>query len=216
MKNRNKIAVLFFIIWVVASCSFTVPLTQEDYSTITDGQKSLVLLRVTCEIAGESEVEPVQGCISGENAYMAMGDFDTGGELKPIITKFLSAKTGKQGWTYFILQPGIYYLGFQGQRRTDAFTYADQWETMNRFRFDIQPDTPLVYIGTIHLQCRSDWFLFGAKYCCFIDRQLIKNEEALAQELVSENLKTIGQPKTALMELHTGKTFIFRTPEPQK
>lgn len=217
MKNRNKIVVLFFIFGVISDCAYSIPLTQSDYSAITEGQKSLVLLRVTCEITGESAVEPVQGCIIGENANIAIGDFETGGALKPIILpKFLSVETGKQGWTYFILEPGIYYLGFQGQRRTDAFTYAAQWENVQRYRIDIQPDTPVVYIGTIHLQCRSDWFLFGAKYCCFIDHQVIKNEEALAQELISENLKTIGPPKTTLMQLHTDKTLIFRTPKPKK
>ena len=216
MKNRNNIAVLFFICWVVVGCAYSIPLTKSDYSAITEGQKSLVLLRVTCEITDESEAEPVQGCITGENANMALGDFETGGALKPIFPKLLSAETGKQGWTYSILEPGIYYLGFQGQRRTDAFTYAAQWENVQHYRFDIQPDSPVVYIGTMHLQCRSDWFLFGAKYCCFIDHQVVKNEEALAQKLVSENLKTMCPPKTSLMQLHTEKTFIFRTPKPKK
>ena len=87
---------------------------------------------------------------------------------------------------------------------------------MQPYRIDIQPDSPVVYIGTTHIQCRSAWVLFGAKSCCFIDSQVVKNEEALAQKLVSENLKTMGPPKTALMQLHTEKTFIFRTPKPKK
>ena len=91
-----------------------------------------------------------------------------------------------------------------------------QWENVQRYRIDIQPDSPLVYVGTMHLQCRSAWFLFGAKYCCFIDSHVVKKEEALAQKLVSENLQTMGRPKTALMQLDTEKTFIFRTPKPRK
>ena len=218
MKNRNNIAILFFSFWVVAGCADFIPLTKIDYSAITEGQKSLVFLRVTCEIESESAVEPVRGCLDalGNNANMAMGDFETGGALKPIMPKFLSAETGKQGWAFFILEPGIYYLGFQGQRRTDAFTYQSQWKKVQRYRIDIQPDSPVVYIGTMHLQCHSEWFLSGAKYCCYIYSQVVKNEEALAQKLVSENLKTMGPPKTALMQLHTEKTFIFRTPKPKK
>jgi hypothetical protein len=73
-----------------------------------------------------------------------------------------------------------------------------------------------VYIGTVHLECRSAWFLSGAKHCCFIDGHLIKNEEALAQKLVSENLKTLERPKTALMQRHNEKTLIFRTPKQEK
>ena len=221
MKNRNNIAVLFFICWVVAGCAYMIPPTKSDYSAITEGKKSLVLLRVTCEITGESAVKAFKGFIgftSDDNVEIALGDFETGGALEPIvIKKFLSAEIRDQGWTYFILEPGIYYLGFQGTRcSTGYFDYKAQWKNVQCYRFDIQPDTPVVYIGTMHLQCRSDWFPFGAKYCCFIDSRVVKNEEALAQKLVSENLKTMDPLKTALMQLHTEKTFIFRTPKPKK
>jgi hypothetical protein len=217
MKNRNNTAVLVFIFWMVAGCTFIKPPTKGDYLAVTEGQKSLVLLRVTCKITDESAVEPVQGCISDENANIALGDFENGGALKHnVFLKSLSAETREQGWIYSILEPGIYYLGFQGQRRTDAITYETQWQNVQRYRIEIQPDSPVVYIGTMHLQCRSAWFLFGAKYCCFIDSQVVKNEEALAQKLVSEYLKTWGRPKTALIQLHTEKTLIFRTPKPNK
>jgi len=217
MKNRNNIAILFFSFCVVASCTFNKTPTKSDYLAIKEGQKSLVLLRVTCKIPGESAIEPFSGFLSHENVNIALGDFETGGALNGIKTqKFLSAEIRKQGWTYSILEPGIYYLGFQGTRRTDLFTYEAQWKNVQRYRIDIQPDSPVVYIGTMHLQCGSDWFLFGAKHCCYIYSQVVKNEEALAQKLVSENLKTMGRPKTALMQLHTEETLIFRTPKPKK
>ena len=216
MKNRNNIAVLFFICWVVVGCAYSMPPAKSDHSAITEGQKSLVLLRVTGEIKGESAIEAFSSFLSDGNFNIAVGDFETGGALKRIENqKFLSAKSRKEGWIYFILEPGIYYLGFQGPRMTDVFTYEAQWENVQRYRIDIQPDSPVVYIGTMHFQCRSGWDPFGLKNCAHIDSQVIKNEEALAQELVSENLEKMGQPKTALMELHTGKTFIFRTPQPK-
>ena len=216
MKNRNSIAVLFFSFWVVASCAFNKPPTKGEYLAIKEGQKSLVLLRVTGEITGESTIDAFSSFAADENINIAVGDFETGGSLKRIENqKFLSAKTRKQGWIYFFLEPGIYYLGFQGPRMTTPNIYEAQWGKVQRYRIDIQPDSPVVYIGTMHLQCRSGWDPFGTK-CEHIDSQVVKNEEALAQKLVSENLKTMGQPKTALMELHTGKTFIFRTPESQK
>ena len=209
--------VLLGLFGFCTGCGSTVPLTQSDDSALASSKKSLVLLRITCEITRESKVEPVQGCITGENANMAMGDFETGGVLKPILfPKFLSAETGKQGWTYFILEPGIYYLGVQGQRRTDAKTYNLKWEQVQRYRMDVPPDSPVVYAGTLHLECRSDWFLFGAKYCCFIDSQVVKNEEALAQQVVSETLKATGRPKTVLMKRHAQETLIFGIPKPKE
>jgi len=216
MKNRNSIAVLFFSFWVVASCAFNKPPTKGEYLAIAEGQKSLVLLRVTGEITGESAIDAFSSFAADENFNIAVGDFETGGALKRIENqKFLSAKTRKQGWIYFFLEPGIYYLGFQGPRMTTPNFYEEQWGKVKRYHIDIQPDSPVVYIGTMHLQCRTGWDPFGLKNCVHIDSQVIKNEEALAQELVSENLKTMGQPKTVLMQLHTEKTLIFRTPEPQ-
>jgi hypothetical protein len=202
---------------VAGGCAFSLPPSRSDYAAIGKGQKSLVLLRVTCEITGEDTGESIQGCITGENASMAIGDFESGGALEPVfLPKMLTAETGKQGWTYFMLEPGIYYIGFQGQRRTDAFTYSARWENVQRYRFDIQPDSPVVYIGSIHFECRSDWFLFGAKYCCFIDNHILKNEEKIAQEIVSDHLKNINYPTTALMQRHTDETLIFRTPRSKR
>lgn len=216
MKNRNSIAVLFFSFWVVTSCAFNKPPTKGEYLAIKEGQKSLVLLKVTGEITGESAIDAFSSFAADENFNIAVGDFETGGALKRIENqKFLSAKTRKQGWIYFILEPGIYYLGFQGPRWTDVFTYEAQWENVQRYRIDIQPDSPVVYIGTMHLQCRSAWNLLGVKNCAHIYSQVVKNEEVLAQKVASENLKTTDRPKTVLMQLHTEKTLIFRTPEPQ-
>jgi hypothetical protein len=111
------------------------------------------------------------------------------------------------------LDPGIYYIGFQGQRRSDTVTYNAAWKSVKRYRFDVNPDSAVVYIGTMHLECRSAWFLFGKKYCCLIDHQTVRNEEILAQNLVSENVHSIGRPVTDLMQLHTDKTLYFRTPK---
>lgn len=216
MKNRNSLAVLFLSFWVVASCAFNIPPTKDEYLAIAEGQKSLVLLRVTGEITGESTIDAFSSFAADENINIAVGGFETGGALKRIEDqKFLSAKTRKQGWIYFFLEPGIYYLGIQGPRMTTPNIYEAQWGKVQRYRIDIQPDSPVVYIGTMHLQCRSGWDPFGTK-CEHIDSQVVKNEEVLAQKLASENLKTPGRPKTVLMELHTEKTFIFRTPETQK
>jgi hypothetical protein len=217
MKTYNKTMLMLSVLWVAAGCTFVKPPSRGEYSAITQGQKSLVLLRVTCQISSESGLDPVQGCIKGENASIALGDFESGGKLERIlILKSLSVESREQGWIYATLEPGIHYIAFQGQRRTDALTYEAQLQNAQRFRFDIQPNSPIVYIGTMHLECHSDWFLFGAKYCCYIYNQQISNEEKLARKLVSENLNTLGKPKTSLMQAHTEKTLIFRTPQPKK
>jgi hypothetical protein len=46
-----------------------------------------------------------------------------------------------------------------------------------------------------------------------IEEQTVINEEELAQKIVSENLEAVGSLKTALMQLHTDETLIFRTPK---
>jgi hypothetical protein len=214
MTNKAFVAILFLSLLGFANCTFIGPPDDKDLAAVHHREKALVLFRVTCDIAGEPATESEPGCIEGENATVAIGDFDSGGELHqlPILRSF-SADTSKQGWTYLILDPGIYYIGFQGQRRTDAFSYNAAWKSVKRYRFDVDPNSPVIYIGTMHLECRSDWFLFGEKYCCFIDHQIIRNEETLAAKILAESFDSIEQPKTALMRLHTDKTLFFLTPK---
>jgi hypothetical protein len=215
MKNKNLLTVLFLIFCVLTSCVYNRSPSKSEFLDITEGQKSLVLLRVTCDYAGESPVESSSGCIAGET--IAMGDFDTGGELEQIdFLKSFSPETSKQGWAYWVLEPGIYYIGFQALRTSDVFTHIKKWRYVQPFRFDIQTDSSVVYIGTMHLQCSSTWNLLGAKNCTSILSQVVRNEEALAQKLVSENLKAMGNPTTVLMQRHTEKTYIFRTPKSKK
>ena len=84
MKNRNSIAVLFFSFWVVASCAFNIPPTKDEYLAIKEGQKSLVLLRVTGEMTDESAIDTFSSFAADENFNIAVGDFETAGALKRI------------------------------------------------------------------------------------------------------------------------------------
>lgn len=155
-----------------------------------------------------STFEPFKSSISEDNVRISLGSFQTGGFNIISSQVFLSSNSRKQGWTYLILEPGIYYLGFTGRELTGK----DQ----PRYRIDINPESPIVYIGTMHLQCHSKWNIFGIKKCDSIDSHAVVNEEALAKELVSENLEEMGHLKSSLMQLHTEKTLIFRTPRPKK
>jgi hypothetical protein len=145
---------------------------------------------------------------------MAIGNFDTGGSLDIYVTqRFFSAQARKDGWLYFFLEPGIYYIGFQGGRRTDAYTYNKRWEIVPKYRFEIESNTQVAYIGTMQLKCESAWFFSGQKWCNWIFGQHVKNEEILAKKLGSKHLPALMPCSTTLMQLHTGKTMYFQVPK---
>jgi hypothetical protein len=88
---------------------------------VEQNKKTMVILRTTLEIDGE-QVEPPfgsggrGGCIS-----IGIGGFETGGKLifhhlnidyfqDPVFHYQISAETLKKGWTFLLLEPGIYYF----------------------------------------------------------------------------------------------------------
>jgi len=73
-----------------------------------------------------------------------MGGFETGGLLKRVQSIFLSDQTRQEGWTYFMLEPGLHYL------------YVSFWtidedasdKPVPSWKLDIPSDTMLMYTGT--------------------------------------------------------------------
>ena len=85
MKNKQVIVILIMLIWGYVGCAVYGPIDGKKLSAIKEGRMSLVLLKVTCDIAGEPALDPSPGCIRGENASVAIGGFDMpfGGVMRP-------------------------------------------------------------------------------------------------------------------------------------
>jgi len=135
-----------------------------------------------------------------------------------VIPRFFSKTERDQGWAYFLLDPGVHYLAFIGPQTTDMWSWTKQLEYASRWFIDIPIDTPIVYIGTLHLYCRSRWYIFEGQRCDYFDegRMVVQNEAEQAQQVVSQVLSGLEQPDTVLMQRYDSPTIILKTPKRPK
>lgn len=205
---RSKVSFLIFtlsiiIIGIFTSCARHSLPTAKERSYILGGKKTIVLLRITCELEDGTSVEPFRSSFYADNINIGLGGFLVGGKVRRVEPqRFLSPETRKQGWIYLILKPGIHYIVFQTSQQTDAFTWNKELRYAPRFRVNIPKNKLLVYIGTLHLYCHGGTYLFEGKYFAFFDRRrmVVRNEESLAENLTTEYLSDFGSPQTVLMQ----------------
>ena len=118
---------LIALIGFCASCAFNRLPSSDERSKILTGQRVIVLLRVTAELQDGTPVKAFPSKLMADDVNIALGTFDTGGELKLVESpRFLSTELRKDGWTYFILEAATYYLGTIGSQTTDRFTWERQ------------------------------------------------------------------------------------------
>lgn len=214
MFTRPTQLLLMFLVFIgfATGCAVSGLPSEEKYAAIQAGKRAVVFLRVTAELRDGTQVGAFESFYHEDNIGLGLGGFDTGGEISGVYPLFLSTKARKQGWVYFILEPGIYYLAFQGVRSTDLLTHYRKLKSTQRWRIDIPVGSRLVYVGTLHLKCRSRWYLTGGKKCDFIDAMVVKNQELLASKVAEEYLEDLALPQTLLMQPHSG-TIILRKPK---
>lgn len=178
---------------MVASC--THPPTVNERSDVQSGKKSVVLLRITCElIEDNTPIEAFQGSMSASVMILKGGPIIGGKVDVAGAYRFLSPETRKQGWVFFYLEPGIHYLVFEGMASAAGMYYSPRYEVK------IPENSPVVYIGSMHLYCESPYIFETA--CGTFDkgRMIVSNEEIKAKKLQKEFLPDLGSPQTVLME----------------
>jgi hypothetical protein len=185
---------------------------------INAGKKAIVLLRITCEIDAEAW-EPFQSSTIDENITFAIGGFDTGGKILPLeFQQFLSSETRKQGWTYFLLEPGIYYLGLQSPR-SPSWIPLEKFKIVPNWRFDIQDGVPSFYIGTLHLTGKGKkTYWVGLNFKKIGIRSIesyevdIRNEYEMAEKIIKEVFPGFAPPQLSIIQKQEGDTIHLRTP----
>jgi hypothetical protein len=187
--------------------AFTGLPTMEERTAVGNGEKAIVLLRMHCTIE-----KPYHGDVfklwSGNNIDFYLGSFKTGGEPEPLTRlRFLSSGSRTNGWTYFVLPHGIYYLAVS--------SYEHSVEATPHWRIDIPQDARLVYAGTLRFTGVSEGLPFGLRTIRSIqfDEMRVTNEEELARKLLTEAFPGFGEAQTCLMRLQQG-TIILRSPLP--
>lgn len=189
----SRFIFLIVITLTVVSCTTGLP-TANERSDVQSGKKSVVLLRITCESAEDNT--PIEAFPKVSNpVYIFKGGPIIGGKVDVAgAYRFLSPETRKQGWVFFYLEPGIHYLVFEGMASAAGMYYSPRYEVK------IPENSPVVYIGSMHLYCESPYIFETA--CGTFDkgRMIVSNEEIKAKKLQKEFLPDLGSPQTVLME----------------
>jgi hypothetical protein len=218
-NSRHKIffwATFIGLFILTAGCAMVNMPSEKEYEMIRSGKRSLVLLRIACNL-DEMAYEVFSQDLMDDNFGIALGSFETGGEMKQVMTTFLSNQARKDGWIYFILEPGYYYFAIQPPRRTDAWTYASNFDSIPLQKFYIPPKTQVIYVGTLYFECMGKKGLLGSSIISSCDRDsiIIKKEEDAASKLALEFFSEFEAPNTRLMEKHNGPK-IFEVPTIRK
>ena len=177
----------------VASCTTGLP-TVNERSDVQSGKKSVVLLRITCElIEDNTPIEAFPGSMSASVMILKGGPIIGGKVDVAGAYRFLSPETRKQGWVFFYLEPGIHYLVFEGMASAAGMYYSPRYEVK------IPENSPVVYIGSMHLYCESPYIFETACGAFDKNKMIVSNEEIKAKKLQKEFLPDLGSLQTVLM-----------------
>jgi hypothetical protein len=202
-------AIFVILVILLSSCTTTVLPSAKDFELINSGKRSIVLIRIKCEAEGES-YEVFRHFVGDDDIGFALGGFETGGELHRKVPAHLSSQTRKDGWLYFVLEPGFHYLAIQPPRRTDVWSYENSFKNAPLWRLDIPPQTGIIYAGTLYLPIIKQKLLFGdSTIQSFItDGIVVLNNEDAARKIAADFFSQLETYKTVLMAKHEGPIIL--------
>jgi hypothetical protein len=162
--------------------------------SIADGEKALVIIRLSADLSGKPMASALNYWDGGFRLEIA--EMDTGEIPSSIIPVAPSPQAGKEGWAYFILKPGSYYLyvippgSFQSTSPDTAYhpgTYY-RWVKKEKipipaYWFRIPKGKPAIYLGSLSVSCKKGG-LFG-QLCQEPSGIRITDESELARMMAS-------------------------------
>lgn len=203
---------LILLLQAIGCASVSVP-TATEIDAAEAGRQAIVLLRVICTVENEQPYEPFRYKLAANNVSFYWGSFRTGGipDTREEL-RFLSTGSRKDGWTYFMLPSGTYYLMVipPGQTGWIAGMYE---QYTPRWRLDVPESAKLVYAGTLHLIGRSERMFTGEPFMKAYQSISVTNEHALAAGLASQHFPSLEPIQVELVRRHEG-SFILHAPLP--
>jgi hypothetical protein len=196
-----SIIIFVTLLGVFYGCTIGLPSTK-NYELVKSGERAIVLLRITCEI----DSKPYEVFhLMADWPILALGNFETGGTLRRIAPAFPSHEARKDGWMYLLLKPGPHYLAAQSP-------FANL-ETAPLWRFDVPPETGLVYVGTLHLpSIRRTFLSIPSGFFIIWESVVVRSEEDAARDMAEMSFPELETIKTVLMEPHIGPIIIRKAP----
>ena len=164
--------------------------------SIIDGGKAIVIMRLSASLDGKpmnSALNYWDGGFGLEAAAM-----DTGEIPKLIVPVSPSQQARKEGWVYFILAPGNYYLNVipPGRMQSPSAVAEEgpgryyRWVNREKipipaYWFSIPKGKPVVYLGSLSVSCKKGG-LFG-NLCKEPSEIRISDESELAVKVARSN-----------------------------
>jgi hypothetical protein len=185
-------------------------LGPDEHEAIRQDKKAIVLYRLTGSLDSKELHLLVQNLTAGyfKRILLRFGlaNLDTGepiNNFSPLVRSGLhfspSPEVAKRGWGAFMLEPGTYYL----RVTSDGADRSEIIDPIPEFRFIVPPNTPLLYIGSLHLACTTkksaSWF--GGREFESCSSQATAADETEAARVVAEaSFKDFGSPSSMIMQ----------------
>jgi len=199
-----RLLIVVLCVFFLARCATIGPPAQSEEDSIKQGKRAIVLARIIAEVPGRPIDYP-----TGRTVRLASIDKGEAPKAYP-LAHFPSPGSKKEGWVYFILEPGTYHLSVlptyevNSNKKRDpetakiTETVFGKPMTFSTFWFHVPKDTPLLYIGSLNISCkgRYSWWTADATECS--DTEVI-DESAAAQELAGVSLSRYGPLRTMLL-----------------
>jgi hypothetical protein len=213
--NSKPFAIALLLAAVASGCMSPAGTPKAADLQTRDGRpKTVVLLRAITDVEGRI-APPFEALSPPDNLAIGCGGFSSGGNIKPVTLRFLSAETRKEGWTYLLLEPGFYYLSALPPISGNALAYDAQWKTSPRWSIEIPPGARIFYAGTFYLPGKGRWMLFRSRQLAAFDtnRIEVRDETSQAEQIVRQNCPELLPMSVQLAKAHQpGDTMILRTP----
>ena len=218
---RHFVLLLFSLVIILAGCSTTrvrLPDVQEG-DAIQLKNKSIVLLRLKADMNGESLDQFVNYCYYwGNNRFrLAIAKMDEGQFIKRILSVVSpSSEARKNGWMYFVLNPGSYYLIaippgsdlFKGEVSGWRSSMLNEWSIYGQhFRFHIPDNKPLVYIGSLSVSCKGKKRAFSTPLISGCSTISVTDQSGLARKISKVSFPQYVSISNSIMKHYDKNAF---------
>jgi len=198
----------FFFASIAGACTTTSPPQPSELTEIEAGKRTLLLLRVVASAEGKI-IEPFSNLVATDNIGVAIGTFETGGEIRNLAAlRFLSEPSRAQGWAFMSVPTGHLYLAFLPPRRSSVWAYQATFKYAKKWHVEVPRGRKLIYAGTLVVDGDSGFLIFGGSYLSYIRHMEIRDEREVAKALVEQHLPRLVPIEAVLMQRHQGPRIL--------
>lgn len=209
-KTARCLALVLCITFSLAGCSLVRQVSPDEQEAIRQNKKAIVLYRLTGSLDSKEVHLLLENFVAEyfNNILLTFGlaNLNAGEPMKsfsPLERSDLhfspSPEVAKSGWGAFMLAQGTYYLRIA----SEAEDRPEIIDPVPEFRFVVPPDTPLLYIGSLHLACTTketaSWF-GGRDFKACSSRATAENEAEAAGVVAEASFRDFGSPLAMTMQ----------------